>query len=140
MSTADTMIDGKNIIWQEMASAKGEKYSVGYPEGSPTERSAIGTVRAHGSAFGCQVNWPYASSSSWINTLPNVSQLTGITQYALTSGTLYTYTLYINTTQTYNYTFYDATGDGYGLNVFVAGSHYVSFNSSAPTILFVTGR
>ena len=86
-----------------------------------------------------QVRWPVADK--WVDLPREQEKLSGIDRYKLEkqSGSVYDYRLSFVNNQTYDYHFYDETGDSYRVNTYSVGEHYVRYNSKKPTILFVTG-
>ena len=73
----------------------------------------------------------------------DVQNKTAITWYKLEKAPLlswFQYTLTINCNDTYDYKFTDQEPDTYGLSVWSnSGTHYVSYRSSAPTIVKISG-
>jgi len=95
----------------------------------------------HGSPFNVSVNW--GVDGQWHNTEDSFSRTTGITAYNVgnSSSPLFDYYVQITTNQDYDYFFTDASPDTYELNVVNPDdSHIVRFNSSAPTIKYITGK
>lgn len=90
--------------------------------------------------FGIPVNWP-VGSDVWSPTTTDIRNVSGISEYKLykQGPGFYDYRLEIQNTQTYNYHFYDETGDSYQINTYRRGIHYVRYDSDHPTVVFITG-
>ncbi|WP_046757079.1 hypothetical protein [Kordia jejudonensis] len=140
-------IDDSAITWKVHTSEKGEKYEVGYlsEEEFSISNSINSSVKVpsngHSSKedFGVTVNWPVADSK-WKNTVSHVKDRASITHYALyVHEGFRKHKLWFKSTKHYKYTFYDETGDGYVVNTFRNGKHYVRFNSKRPRIVYITG-
>jgi len=66
-------------------------------------------------------------------------RITGITSYWIKDRLLNSVSF--KTTESYNYTFYDETGDSYGCNVVVTWwGHGIVFYSKKPNIVRITGK
>ncbi|PPU73626.1 hypothetical protein XcuCFBP2542_16380 [Xanthomonas cucurbitae] len=90
--------------------------------------------------FGIDVNWPL-TDNAWTDTNQDVKSTAAISRYALgpNGGGTWAYILHFSNTEHYNYYFSDKTGDGYQVNTFRNGDHYVRYNSSDPAITFIKG-
>lgn len=124
-----------DLVMEEKTTDSGEKYQIGRPQGSEN----VGEPDSHGPPFSIPVNW--VPGSDWQYTDDDFRGRTGISRWKITvGGFIYHYQLFFDTDQTYNYTFTDKTGQGYGNNVFVAGVHSINYNSNQPTIVLVSGE
>ncbi|KAK1709248.1 hypothetical protein BDP67DRAFT_567962 [Colletotrichum lupini] len=140
------------ITWTDVKSANGRTFKVGVPKGTPITSAEVNgpadNVLAESSKqpFDITVNWtggpPPQGFSTFKTPTAQETQITSITRYNLqTSGIDYN-EFSFSCTETYNFYFYDKTGDYYQVNVFWARPdtlHYVSYFSSDPTIVRVTG-
>ncbi|MCJ1402855.1 hypothetical protein MMC11_006076 [Xylographa trunciseda] len=117
--------------------ADGVKYEVGQPK-PKEETDAEVMVKSHGPSFNVPVYW--VPGGNWQDTSPDFANEIGITRWKITNtGIIWTYELFFDTNQTYNCTFTDKTGQGYGNNAFQTGVHSVNYNSDSPTIVQASG-
>jgi len=133
-------LDHSSVRWEELKSDKGFSYQVGFPEGQAEEDGSESQTVGGKKDFGIGVSWP-PTGGSWVQTPSIVRARAAITRYSLgpCSGA-WKYELYFTNTEHYHYYFYDETGDYYGVNTFRNGDHYVRYNSSAPDIVYISGR
>jgi len=98
------------------------------------------TVVATGAPFYINVNWPV--TGNWEKPTEEVKNVTSISLYRVSrsSNWIYTYILEFVSELTYNFTFRDGEGDEYGTNTYLSGIHTVRYNSSNPTIVYVSGK
>ena len=90
------------------------------------------------SDFGISVDWP-VGDEAWKSTTHAVKATAAITRYRLYETTgLWSYRLEFTSTKTYDYAFFDATGDSYSVSTYLNGDHYVRYNSNKPTILYIS--
>jgi len=85
------------------------------------------------------IQWPVASK--WVDTTEDVKNEAAISQYrlGLSSSVMFKYVLDFTNLRSYNYQFYDESGDDYNVNAVTVGDHYFRYNSDAPTIIRVSG-
>lgn len=148
-------VDDSSIVWKDFKSKNGAGYSVGAlktADDSDADADAADPdsgarfAAPSGELFGIQVDWPLGDSN-WKSTSPEVQEKAGITHYALSLnntgfGSFFTssrYALRFMNTDTFNYFFYDETGDYYQVNTWTTGDHVVRFDSAKPKIVFVSG-
>ncbi|GJE85920.1 hypothetical protein PsYK624_020000 [Phanerochaete sordida] len=124
------------IRWMRATSRKGIEYEIGVPVKAAND---VGEPHSHGPDFGMTVLWSVANT--WIDLPRDQMVKSGIERYNLStqSGSFYDYRLTFANNQTYDFHFWDETGDSYRVNTFSIGEHYVRFNSDKPTIVYVTG-
>ena len=118
-------------------SKKGREYEVGTKK---TEGKVVAKASASATEFNEDVDWPV--DNTWHNTSDAFSSTTGITSYIVgnSSSPIYDYYIQITTNKSYDYFFTDESPDVYELNVEdTSTQHIVRYNSSAPTITYVTG-
>ena len=130
-------VDDGTIYWEQFTSTKGLTYEVGRKISDTTEADSDKVVINSEKDFGVVVNWQ-VGDKEWKDT--QRSDI-GITQYTYhsSSSPIYDYVLEIKNSETYNFHFYDMTGDSYQINAYEKGEHLVRLNSEQPTILFITG-
>ena len=134
-----------DIVWKKFTSLKGKEFEIGTSPEADTnnvevEATNVGVVRASGSSFGVDVNWPVASNE-WKDTTQEVREKAKIPRYNLyKAGGIYDYRLEFINEDTYHYHFHDEEGDSYSVNTWTTGSHFVRYNSTKPTILYVDGN
>ena len=122
-----------------LKSKAGHDFEVGTKVGS--NNVAAKTLASHGPPFTENVNWPV--DDTWHTTTSDFANTTGITTYIVgnSSSPFYDYYIQIATNQDYDYSFTDKSPDTYSLNVVDTSSdHIVRYNSSAPTIDYVSGK
>ncbi|KAI0669103.1 hypothetical protein C8Q78DRAFT_231108 [Trametes maxima] len=102
---------------------------------------------ASGPPFSIGVHWPVAHAGAWDEWKPTsaeVNRTARIPRYNLykygTPSDNWTYMLQFSNADTYRYHFRDAEGDTYTVDTWRNGDHYLRFNSSAPTIVNVSGN
>ena len=144
------------FTWTNGTSAKGETFKIGTPIEAPGP--GADAARQHGAAdmqhaapsgktpFDITVKWtggpPPACFDASTKPSAQETATTSITSYQINTGYLYYNELAFACTEAYNFTFYDATGDYYTNNVFLAYSgisHHIIYFSSNPTIVRITG-
>ncbi|HEX2078082.1 MAG TPA: hypothetical protein VHG08_10240 [Longimicrobium sp.] len=127
-----------DVVWEDRISATGKPYQVGRKTagaGGAEEPNPASVSELAPGGQNLRVNWPVGSSGDvgW----------GGIQTYSLgttsfPASIIYSYELTITTSyfapQLY---FYDQTGDYYGLDINLDGTHVVRYNSDAPTIVRV---
>ncbi|PUU78395.1 hypothetical protein B9Z19DRAFT_1126819 [Tuber borchii] len=129
------MSDHSSIEWETVTSRNGVSFRIGREK---TQGEDV--APASGKSFSIEVNWPVGSG--WVKTTDEVRTTAGITQYNLSTtpgGSIFQYFLQFNNTDTYDYEFYDETGDSYEVNTFTTRTHSVQYNSDKPTIVRITG-
>ncbi|CAN5963951.1 unnamed protein product [Sphagnum jensenii] len=150
--------DDSRIQWKEATSANGAKYQIGVlkpdqwgaAEGEE-EEDLLGSTKLQEKAGRSLAGhttqelithnlsdlwWPVTQDDSWKTPAQRIKDIVDISQYSLTKNTgWYQYVLWIKNTQTWDYTFYDETGDSYLLTTYVTGSHCVRYDSDKPTIV-----
>ena len=138
--------DDSSIQWETVTRKDGVPYKVGRKKIDCAEEENVVAAKV-GKAkenFGIDVNWP-VNNSSWVDVPENVATITGIRKYKLWKCNAingnYCLQIYNDVTHdySYDYCFYDETGDGYSLNTYLNREHYVQYDSTKPTILFITG-
>ena len=125
---------------QKQTSKNGREYEVGPKKTEGGAVAARQAARTSATLFNIAVNWPV--DDKWHNTTDDFANTTGITAYQVgnSSNIIYDYYIQITTNKSYDYFFTDASPDVYELNVNDTSSdHIVRYNSSAPTIINVTG-
>jgi len=125
------------IQWRDATSGKGAPIKIGVLKRDDSDvevkKRSVGNepTITHDEA----VSWP-VGDNTWKTPSQSVIDKFDISQYYLTTNSgWYDYVLHIQNTQDWDYTFYDQTGDDYGLNCFATGDHYVSYNSKQPEIV-----
>lgn len=90
--------------------------------------------------FGISVDWTV--EDRWKDTSADVVDTAAITAYKLSKcdEIIYKYCLKFTNTKHYNYRFFDETGDGYQVDTWANGDHYVQYNSDKPNIKYVSGN
>ena len=133
--------DDGTYVWQKAISKNGVPYEIGRKITNDTLTEKDGAKGLEKSQFGLQVNWPVANKD-WKDGNAEVKQLAAISRYRVSnsSAPFFDYFIEITNTETYNYTFYDQSGDHYDVNTLDRSDHVVRYNSPKPTILFVTGK
>ncbi|KAL8810515.1 MAG: hypothetical protein Q9223_007739 [Gallowayella weberi] len=141
-------IDETNVRWEKVVSGNGMAFEIGQHAATATtidqvEKSCSqGTIAPTGkNDFGISVDWRLGSGS-WNKPSESEQRTTGISDYSLheSSSPFYDYVLEFMNTETYDFHFYDHTGDSYEVNTGSLGSHLVRYNSDKPGIAFVTGN
>jgi len=95
--------------------------------------------------FDLPVHWPADNVNNWPSENEDFYKKTGIKMYMVKKDEyhpFYTYEVKIRADWPFTYTFYDETGDSYSVSIWMVGmnpDHSVSYNSSRPTIVRVTG-
>jgi len=144
-------VEESSIVWEGFTSKSGVEYSVGTLKTAEESDAANpdSNARLAGPSkepFSVKVEWPLGDDS-WKAASPEVQEKAAITQYALSNnntglGSWFTasrYALRFSNADTFNYFFYDETGDHYQVNTFTKGEHVVRFDSANPKIVFITG-
>jgi len=152
-STADAkriLPDDSRIQWKDATSEKGVKFKIGTlkPLDSDVawgnEANIPGPTKGHTSAIVTHdedgIYWP-VSTAVWEKPAQRIQDKFDIEWYYLTKykGFWYDYVLHIENSQNWSYTFYDETGDGYGLTTWRTGDHWVCYDSDKPTIRRIKG-
>jgi len=151
MAEQRPVIDDNNIQWRIAKSKNGVSFEIGVEklEDAIEEvgaaqvalyaRSEI-QAAAKKNHFGIQVHW-HVGDAKWNYTPGDVKTTTAIMRYSLYeySGPKYSYLLAFTNIEHYHYHFEDETGDGYSVHTSRNGRHYLRYNSTKPTILFITG-
>lgn len=149
-STTDTIIqpDDSRIVWSNATSMNGRKYRIGTLKTSDSD-PAVPSAPADDKPSGDKphppefivhevddIYWP-VSTPTWLKPAQRIIDQVDISRYYVTKnpGWWYDYILYITNTENWSYTFYDETGDSYGLNCYQQGDHYVAYDSTQPTIV-----
>ncbi|KAG7422249.1 hypothetical protein ACKAV7_000155 [Fusarium commune] len=129
--------------WNQLSSNNGADYRVKASDYDINDKPADSADEpsASGPSFkNVKVHWTVGSEG-----VPSedVQDETGITWYKLDKAewwSPYTYKLTIVAKDTYNYVFYDESGDYYTLGVWQnAGTHSVEYRSGKPTIVSISG-
>jgi hypothetical protein len=147
--------------WKEATSANGAKYQIGVlkpdqwgaAEGEE-EEDLLGPTKPQDKAGRSlaghttkelithdlslpDVWWPVTKDDSWKTPAKVIKDSVDISQYCLTNNLLgwFDYALWIKNTQTWDYTFYDETGDYYVLRTYITGAHCVRYDSDKPNIV-----
>ena len=137
-----TSVEGgdSTIEWETAFSMKGVPYEIGRKKNSLTEAKSDEIATAVKNDFGVKVNWP-VGDRTWKNPSDDLETTTGITQYSYHSSShpFYDFVIEIQNSETYNYRFYDETGDSYQINTYNRDDHLVRLKSKRPTIVYITG-
>ncbi|KAK3936915.1 hypothetical protein QBC46DRAFT_357063 [Diplogelasinospora grovesii] len=144
-------LDDSRIKWREAKSDQGATYQIGTlladedatkqletPLGADTnpgtktslEENLTGTKSL--ALFNIEkdcTNFKWeVGDSSWKDTSQHVKDTVDITQYCLTEN------------DSWDYRFFDETNDGYYIDTFVKGDHWVKYNSDKPSIVKIHVR
>lgn len=132
----NNMSDRSSIKWETATSKNGASFRIG------REKTDVkNEAPAAGKAFSIHVDWPVGDA--WVNTTDEVRTTAAITQYYLSANpiqSVWGYGLQFTNTDTYDYFFYDETGDCYEVDTWLTHTHFVQYNSDKPTIVCITGR
>ena len=133
-----------NVGWKNSDSTNSQNYRLKASDYNIADKLTnidTGLVAADGPKFSkVTVNWPVGSSGA---PSEDVQEKTAITWYSLDKAEWYSpfsYKLTINTIDTYDYHFEDASYDYYELNVFQTGVHEVEYDSKNPNIISISGN
>jgi len=144
MSDQPAASDQGSVEWETVTSKNGVTFKIGREKAESVRvlgvKSEVKSEKpAEGEDFGITVNWPVGGG--WTQTTEDVKTTAAITQYniAEVDGDTYKYTLEFTNTDTYDYKFFDQTGDSYGVNTWQNRTHYVKYNSEKPTIVYISG-
>jgi len=155
MSGQDSVTDlDISIQWKSFTSKDGVPFEIGVrqspasdttglvanPESGDSIKAADSTAKVlAGDPFDIKVHWVFGGK--WVNTSEEENKVTAVSQYRLgrSSSIMFKYVFDFTSSWTYNYTFYDESGDEYTINTIVTGDHYFRYNSDAPTIVRVAG-
>ncbi|KAF1995074.1 hypothetical protein P154DRAFT_539078 [Amniculicola lignicola CBS 123094] len=141
--------------WIDGVSTMGKPFKIGVsksdsqpPATDKIEDFQLNAIEVKGKTpFDINVHWkdspPTQGFAIFNNPTSEEIRITSITQYLLRAGPLKYNEFNFTCTESYNFMFYDATGDGYRCNVLWARSatlHFATYFSSNPTIVRVTGK
>lgn len=132
-----------HVGWQEQTSGNDAKYVVKADEYDIEEAAGSGDApAASGPSFSdVGVNWRVGTEGA---PSKDVQEQTSITYYRLKKApwySIYTYELTIVAKDTYKFSFTDEEPDTYTIDVYQnSGSHFVQYNSKAPTIVRISGN
>lgn len=135
-------MDDKTIYWKECTSKNGNKFEVGYlNEDDSLNNEMLRASSDTKNPFTMVVNWALTDPEVWTNTTNSERDESAITRYSVgkSSNPLYSYHLRFTNLKHYDYYFVDETGDQYEVNCFSNSNHFVRYNSSNPTIVYVKG-
>ncbi|KAG9506589.1 hypothetical protein J7337_000122 [Fusarium musae] len=139
MSETQAPSDAK-VGWNQLLSNNGAPYRVKASDYDIADKPADSADESGPNFENVKVYWTVGSEGV---TSRDVQYETGITWYKLDWAELrspFTYKLTIVAQDTYNYVFYDETGDGYTLGVWQgARTHNVEYGSRKPTIVSISG-
>lgn len=125
-----------DLVRTKQMTSAGIEYQIGQPKDNVEESK--GVPESHGASFNKKVE--LVPGGGWENTERNFALLSGITRWKIeVGGWIWKYKLVFDTNQTFNYTFTDGTGQGYGNNCYKAGIHEIDYNSDNPTIVQASG-
>jgi len=140
--------------WTDGVSTNGRPFKVGTlkSDSPPPPKDQVGDLQLNAVAaksksdFDIQVHWqgrPPPDGFTPVNKpTAEETQITSITSWILNTAPLSFNEFKFTCTESYNFHFYDATGDSYQCNVFWPRSatiHVVWYFSSDPTIVRITG-
>ncbi|PUU78394.1 hypothetical protein B9Z19DRAFT_1065075 [Tuber borchii] len=141
MSDQPAASDQSSVEWETLTSKNGVTFKIGREKAASVPVvEAKSETPAEGEDFGITVDWPVGGG--WTQTTEDVKTTAAITQYNLAEvdGDTFKYTLEFSNTDTYDYKFFDQTGDSYEVNTWQNRTHYVKYNSDKPTIVYISGN
>ncbi|UPK91289.1 hypothetical protein LCI18_002224 [Fusarium solani-melongenae] len=140
------------FIWTDATSKSGRPFKIGTPKDATTSTANATPadnflIASDKTPFDIQVKWPGRPPppgfARWETPTAQETATTSITAWQLNKWLLNYNEFLFTCTKSYNFQFYDKTGDSYGNNVLWPRSgtiHSIWYFSSDPDIVRVTGK